>query len=76
MVLKHQITAEDGVTDSNFVGEVKVILFNHSTKPCEVHVGDCIAQIIFERIEFPKVVEVNKLRNAERCNKGFDSTGK
>ena len=39
-----------------------------------VRVGDCIAQIIFEKIEFLEVAEVDKL--TERSEKGFGSTGR
>ena len=50
-----------GVIDSDFRGELIVIMFNHSNKPYEVKVNDRIAQIIFHRYEIPKLVECSKL---------------
>jgi hypothetical protein len=53
---KHFIGA--GVTDADYRGQVKVLLFNHSEKEFKVKEGDRIAQLLLERISTPDVVEV------------------
>ena len=48
LLVKHLITAEGGVIDSDYRGIVKVLLINHhSSKPFEVEIGDRIAQVVF-----------------------------
>ena len=74
--LKHQITIGSGAIGPDFVCEAKMILFNHSSKPYEVHFGDPIAHINFERVYFSKVVEVSELPITERVDKAFGSNEK
>ena len=45
-----------GAIDSDFQGELIVIMFGHSSKPYEVKVNDRIAQIIFHRYEFQSLL--------------------
>ena len=48
LLVKHLITAEGGVIDSDYRGIVKVLLINHhSSKPFEIDIGDRIAQVVF-----------------------------
>ena len=46
-----------GVIDSDYQGEVKVLLVNHSDIQFEVKTGDCIAQLIVEKISLDKLNE-------------------
>lgn len=67
-----------GVIDADYNGIVKVVIFNHSDKRFYVKVGDRIAQLICEKIEYPKVIEVVEIEpfnNSERQTSGFGSTG-
>ena len=64
-----------GVINSDFRGELIVIMFNHSNKPYEVKVNDRIAQIFFHRYETPTFVQCNKLSKTDRGKGGFGSTG-
>ena len=64
-----------GVIDSDFRGELIVIMFNHSNKPHEVKVKDRIAQIIFHRCEIPKFVECSELSKTDKGKGAFGSTG-
>ena len=57
------------------VGQVNVILFNHSDVDFEVKPGDRIAQMIIERIMTPDVVEVDDLNSTVRGVGGLGSTG-
>ena len=50
-----------GVIDSDYQGEVKVLLVNHSDIQFEVKTGDCIAQLIVEKISLDRLNEENIL---------------
>lgn len=60
------IDVEVGVIDSDYQGEIKVILFNHSTKDFVVKAGDQMAQLILEWIEIPKVQKAVALDNTNQ----------
>ena len=55
-----------GITDSDFRGDVNVIMFNHSNKPYEVRVSDRIAQVLFHRRKIPNFVRCEELSKTER----------
>ena len=74
----HLITAEAGVIDSGFRGELFVFLFNHGKELFTVKPLDKIAQMIFmkkETVEFVKVDDLFKLGQTERGDSGFGSSG-
>ena len=79
LLIKHFITVEAGLIDSNLMGDVKVLLFNHHPqKTFAVCAGDRIAQIIFMEkldINFQRVTDKHLLGLAERGSDGFGSTG-
>ena len=64
-----------GVVDSDYRGPIKALLINNSNTPFQVNVGDRMAQLILERIENPKCMQVNALPETERACKGFGPTG-
>ena len=72
----HSINVGAGVVDSDYRGEIKVILFNHSDVPFKVKKGDRIAQLILEKIYTIPVEVVDSLEQTERGDGGFGSTGK
>jgi len=47
------------VVDSDYRGEVKVLLQNLGTESVKIRQGEPIAQLILERIETPEVVEID-----------------
>lgn len=64
-----------GVIDSDYRGEIKVVLFNHSNVPRTVASGERIAQLVvapFVRCEF----EEGEIDSTQRGEGGFGSTGK
>lgn len=73
---KYGLEVGGGVIDESYRGEVGVILYNHSEQDYEVKDGDRIAQLILERIETPEVKEVLELKETERGNSGYGSSGK
>lgn len=64
-----------GTIDSDYRGEVKVILLNLSDKPFRVERGMKIAQLVISKYEKVEVVESEKLSETERGEGGFGSTG-
>ena len=75
LAYRHFIDVGAGVVDSDFRGEIKVILFNHSAEDFPVQAGDRIAQLILERIDTPPVRKVAVLNDTDRGDGGFGSTG-
>lgn len=75
LAVKKFIDVGAGVIDQTYTGEIGVVLFNFSDDDFEVKKGDRIAQLIFEKIMTPEVVEVDELPSTERGSGGFGSTG-
>lgn len=75
LAVKHFIDTGAGVIDSDYRGQVKVLLFNHSEVDFEIKEGDRIAQLVIERIYTPEVVVVDELGESVRGAGGFGSTG-
>ncbi|KAG6474551.1 hypothetical protein ZIOFF_068489 [Zingiber officinale] len=72
--LNYEINA--GVIDSDFRGEVCIFIHNFSTFTLSLAHGSSIAQLIFEKIMTPLVLEVNELEEIERGIGSFGSTDK
>ena len=75
LTVKHGIHIGAGVIDPDYMGEVKVAMFNLGLRPVEFKKGDRIAQLILERCEVPDVLEVDILVSTSRGESGFGSTG-
>jgi len=65
-----------GTIDSDYRGEIKVLLINHTSQKYTVHNGDRIAQMVFAKCERAEFEAVEVLTDTERGNGGFGSTGK
>ena len=59
--LKKFIDVGAGVVDSDYRGELGVVLYNHSEEDFKVNEGDRVAQLILEGIETPVVQKVQAL---------------
>jgi dUTP pyrophosphatase len=64
-----------GTIDSDYRGEIKVILVNLSNEEYIVHDGERIAQMIITRHEQAEWIEVEVLKETERGAGGFGHTG-
>ncbi|WP_301008514.1 dUTP diphosphatase, partial [Helicobacter japonicus] len=64
-----------GTIDSDYRGEIKVILINHSNEDFNIHTGDRIAQAVVNEIIQATFEEVQELNESERGEKGFGSSG-
>jgi dUTP pyrophosphatase len=63
-----------GTVDSGYRGEIKVILINHGEDKV-IFKGDKIAQLVIQKVEQAKFIEVAELDVTERNANGFGSTG-
>jgi len=78
LALKKGITVlnSPGTIDSDYRGEIGVILINLSAEPFEVGPGERIAQLVIARYEQVSWQPVEELGESERGSGGFGSTGK
>jgi dUTP pyrophosphatase len=76
LAFKHGIDVMAGVIDSDYRGEIGVILYNTDCSNDFIFgVGDKIAQIIFEKYYDFDIVEAKELNDTQRGDGGFGSTG-
>jgi dUTP pyrophosphatase len=77
LALKHGISVPNtpGTIDSDYRGELKVILINHGPEPFPIHRGDRIAQLVLAPVTSAEWDEVAELDETERGAGGFGSTG-
>jgi len=65
-----------GTVDAGYRGEIKVMLINHDpSEPIELRRGDRIAQLVVQRFERARFVEVGELPDSVRGDGGYGSTG-
>ena len=64
-----------GVIDSDYRGEIRVPLINHSGTAYTVKNGDRIAQMVIMPVVLPEYTETDTLGDTERGEGGFGSTG-
>lgn len=65
-----------GVIDAGYRGEVSVLIHNLSDTSYTFGHGHKLAQLLIQKVEFPKMVEVDELSESLRGDGGFGSTGK
>ena len=65
-----------GTIDSDYRGEIKIILFNHGSKEFVINNKDRIAQMVLAPVHKMDLEEAESLPNTLRGKKGFGSTGK
>jgi dUTP pyrophosphatase len=65
-----------GTIDAGYRGEVKVLLVNHDpAAEIRLRKGDRIAQLVIQRVERARFVEVSRLPGSDRGDGGYGSTG-
>ena len=74
LVLKQFVDVGPGVIDSDYRGELDVILFNFGDEDFILNMGDRIAQLIFEKINTPIIKETNSLEESGWGAQGYGST--
>lgn len=78
LALKHGIALVNspGTIDTDYRGEIGVIVINHGTEPFVVRSGERIAQLVFAPFARASLVEVAELEETTRGDGGFGHTGK
>lgn len=74
---KHGITIVNapGTVDAGYRGEIKVNLLNTGSEPHRIEVGDRIAQLVVQRVERVRFIQVDRLPGSDRGERGHGSTG-
>jgi len=78
LAAKHNIGIlnSPGTIDSDYRGEVKIILINFGREEFVIRSGDRIAQLVISKVYKAKMEEVKELNKSERGKGGFGHTGK
>jgi dUTP pyrophosphatase len=76
LAVRHGIDTLAGVIDSDYRGEVKVVLANHGAEPFAISPGDRVAQLLIQRVERAGFVAASCLDDTSRGEGGFGSTGR
>lgn len=78
LAIKRGITVVNapGTIDAGYRGEICVGLVNLGTHPEQIDRGDRIAQLVIQRFETARLVEVERLPGTARGEGGFGSTGR
>lgn len=68
-----------GTIDSDYTGEIKVILINHGTERFDIAEGDRIAQAVISTVTAKNIIQLNQVskinKDTDRGTGGFGSTG-
>ncbi len=77
LALKHGITLlnSPGTIDTDYRGEIQLILINHGREQFCVRKGDRVAQMVISRVAPAQVIEVLELEESPRSKGGFGHTG-
>lgn len=77
LALKHGVTVPNtpGTIDSDYRGELKVILINHGAEPFAIIRGDRVAQLVLAPVTQAAWLPVDELDETARGEGGFGSTG-
>lgn len=76
LAFRHGVATVLGTVDSNYTGEIRVLLFNMTPFGFPFHAGDRIAQLVLSPVSRADVIEVDEIMDdARRGDAGFGSTG-
>jgi dUTP pyrophosphatase len=76
LAVRHGIDTLAGVIDSDYRGEVRVVLVNHGEEPFGISRGDRVAQLLVQRVERVAFVASPAIDETDRGRGGFGSTGR
>ena len=75
LALKNQLKTMAGVIDSNYRGELMIVLFNLGKESYHIQKGSKIAQLIIAPVAAPEIMEEEIAVETERGEGGFGSSG-
>jgi dUTP pyrophosphatase len=76
LAVRHGIDTLAGVIDSDYRGELRVVLVNHGREPVNIEPGDRIAQLVLQKVERAVFSSASELAGTVRGEGGFGSTGR
>jgi dUTP pyrophosphatase len=76
LAVRHGIDTLAGVIDSDYRGEVRIVLVNHGNETFPVEKGDRVAQILVQPVERAAFVAAPSIDETDRGRSGFGSTGR
>ena len=75
LAVNYGIDIMAGVIDSDYRGEIKVLMHNTGNRPLKCDAGDRIAQMVVQKHISPKIMAASELIGTGRGADGFGSTG-
>jgi dUTP pyrophosphatase len=75
LTLNYSLNVGAGVIDSDYRGNISVLLFNHGDKDFKYNIGDRVSQLIIEKISHCEILNVTDIDETDRGDGGFGSTG-
>jgi dUTP pyrophosphatase len=76
LAVRHGIDTLAGVIDSDYRGEVRVVLVNHGDAEFRIEPGDRIGQLLVQKVERAAFARAGSLAATSRGEGGFGSTGR
>ena len=76
LAIRHGLDTLAGVIDSDYRGEVRVVLVNHGNEPFRVAPGDRVAQLLLQRVDRAAFTAAVEIDDTGRGAGGFGSTGR
>jgi dUTP pyrophosphatase len=76
LAVRHGIDTLAGVVDSDYRGEVRVVLVNHGEAPFRIENGDRVAQLLVQKVERAAFAAVTAIDATDRGEGGFGSSGR
>jgi dUTP pyrophosphatase len=76
LAVRHGVDTLAGVIDSDYRGEVRVVLVNHGSLAVRIEAGDRIAQLLIQTVERVGFARAEVLDGSSRGEGGFGSTGR
>jgi dUTP pyrophosphatase len=76
LAVRHGIDTLAGVIDSDYRGEVRVVLVNHGDAAFRIEPGDRIGQLLVQKVERAAFARAGSLAATSRGEGGFGSTGR
>jgi len=78
LAIKYGITVLNtpGTIDSDYRGEIGIIIINHGNEDFKIMPNDRIAQMVISKVIFAEIIKVDKLNKTQRGSMGYGSTGK
>lgn len=76
LAVRHGIDTLAGVIDSDYRGELKVVLVNHGAEPFPIAQGDRVAQLLVQPVQRVRFQAADDVADTDRGSGGFGSTGR